>query len=67
MAAVTVLLAGLRRAWWPDCGHAAPSSRNERGTLADVTTSILPRGITVLGEGRSSRPRREHYRRFGDV
>ena len=55
MAAVGALLAGLAWAWWPDGGTYRPVQPYERGTLADVTTSVLPQGDRVLREGGSGR------------
>ncbi|MBT2596586.1 hypothetical protein [Arthrobacter sp. ISL-72] len=55
MAAVGAMLAGLAWAWWPDGGTYRPVQPYERGTLADVMTSVLPQGDRVLREGGSGR------------
>jgi putative peptide zinc metalloprotease protein len=52
MTAVTVLLAGLAWAWWPDGGTYRPVQAYERGTLGDATRQILPqRESPALREG----------------
>ncbi|UZX04378.1 hypothetical protein F8G81_18500 [Arthrobacter sp. CDRTa11] len=53
MAAIAAMLAGLAWAWWPDGGTYRPVQPYERGTLADVTTSVFPQSGGILGEGQS--------------
>ncbi len=42
IAAIAALAAGLAWAWWPGTESYRPIQPYERGTLADVTTAILP-------------------------
>ncbi|TLM72887.1 hypothetical protein [Pseudarthrobacter sp. NamB4] len=72
MGAIAALLAGLAWAWWPDGGTYRPVQPYERGTLEDVTTSVLPQSSKIMlragGSGRTvalwpagvSRPTREN-------
>lgn len=53
LAAVAALFAGLAWAWWPDAGTYRPVQPYERGTLADVTTSVLSQSGGVLREGQA--------------
>jgi putative peptide zinc metalloprotease protein len=53
IVAAAAVVAGLAWAWWPDGGTYRPVQAYERGTLADATTSVLPRSRDVLREGQS--------------
>jgi putative peptide zinc metalloprotease protein len=53
MAAIAAMLATLAWAWWPDGGTYRPVQPYERGTLADVTTSIFPQTGAKLTEGQT--------------
>lgn len=56
MAAIAAVTAGLAWAWWPGADTYRPVQPYERGTLADVTTAILPASdYTALREGQAGK------------
>ncbi|MCR1163040.1 hypothetical protein NEK97_16370 [Paenarthrobacter sp. UW852] len=56
MIAVVAVMAGLAWAWWPGAGTYHPVQSYERGTIADVATTVFP-AVTAQGmhEGQAGR------------
>lgn len=56
MAAIAAVTAGLAWAWWPGGDTYRPVQPYERGTLADVTTTVFPAApYSALREGQAGK------------